>query len=346
MKITDETAFHKHLKEGSLLPVYLLCGKEQYLKKLYLERMIDQAVDDRSGFNFQKFDGKELRVETLCDAVVSLPVFAGRKCVVVSDLDLEKRGSGEMDQLKELLADLPDTTVLIFCYFGIEADIKKNAKYKKLAAQVDKAGCVAELSPRTGSSLIKFIRDSAARAGCSMQPAAASYLVERCSGDMQALKNEIDKLCHYRPGGEITEADIDLLCSRAVQSSVFEISKAMLKNDYTRCMQILDDLFYMREQPVAILAVLSTVFIDLYRAAVAKKNGIPVTDLIGWYDYRGKDFRIKNAYRDCYKFKEAFLKGSLQLLLDADLRLKSSRADGRVVLEQLVTDLIMLRSQG
>ena len=128
LKITDEAIFHKHLKENQLSPVYLLCGKENYLKKRYLSRMIDQIVDDRSGFNYQEFAGKELDMEKLCDAVVSLPVFAAKKCVVVKDLDIEKQSAAERNKLEELLSDLPKSTVLLFCYLDLEVDFKKKCK--------------------------------------------------------------------------------------------------------------------------------------------------------------------------------------------------------------------------
>ena len=40
------------------------------------------------------------------------------------------------------------------------------------------------------------------------------------------------------------------------------------------------------------------------------------------------------------------LKGSLQLLLDTDVALKSSRTDNRIIMEQLLAKLLMVSGKG
>lgn len=54
----------------------------------------------------------------------------------------------------------------------------------------------------------------------------------------------------------------------------------------------------------------------------------------GGFQYRGKEFRLRNAARDASRLSIDVLRRSLDTLAQADLRLKSSRTDKRVVLEQ------------
>ena len=64
------------------------------------------------------------------------------------------------------------------------------------------------------------------------------------------------------------------------------------------------------------------------------------------FAYRGKEFRLRNAARDCARLSVSMLRECLEVLAEADTRLKSSRADKRVVLEETAAVLIVLSRGG
>ncbi|HCA30289.1 MAG TPA: DNA polymerase III subunit delta, partial [Ruminococcaceae bacterium] len=64
------------------------------------------------------------------------------------------------------------------------------------------------------------------------------------------------------------------------------------------------------------------------------------------FPYRGREFRLRNAARDCERIPLPVLRKSLEVLADADRTLKSSRADKRTVLEQTAAKLIILSRKG
>lgn len=70
------------------------------------------------------------------------------------------------------------------------------------------------------------------------------------------------------------------------------------------------------------------------------------TTLSQYFDYKGKEFKLKNAERDSANLSMSVLKGSLQLLLDTDVALKSSRTDNRIIMEQLLAKLLMVSGKG
>lgn len=43
MTFQNETELLRHIKEGRPLPVYLVCGSEAHLKRMYLDKLIDMA---------------------------------------------------------------------------------------------------------------------------------------------------------------------------------------------------------------------------------------------------------------------------------------------------------------
>ncbi|MCL2487014.1 MAG: hypothetical protein FWE86_05375, partial [Oscillospiraceae bacterium] len=89
-------------------------------------------------------------------------------------------------------------------------------------------------------------------------------------------------------------------------------------------------------------------FVDLYRAKSAISSGISVEQTAADYpaDYGGgKAFRIRNAFRDCGSYPAPLLERYIGLLFSADQRLKSSRADNKIILEQMIAGLCNARHE-
>jgi DNA polymerase-3 subunit delta len=102
----------------------------------------------------------------------------------------------------------------------------------------------------------------------------------------------------------------------------------------------LHQLFIQREEPVAVLGVLSTAFSDMYRAKIAVIGGVTADSLAAEFkSYKGKEFRLRNAARDAARMSVEALRDCLDVLAQADTGLKLGRGD-RTVLEQTVSRLI------
>ena len=95
-----------------------------------------------------------------------------------------------------------------------------------------------------------------------------------------------------------------------------------------------------------ILAVLSSAYVDLYRVKVALESGVAPFQLSQSFPYKGKEFRLRNAERDVRNMSMEQLRQSLRLILEADIRLKSSRVDNRVILEELIAQLRLAAEGG
>jgi DNA polymerase-3 subunit delta len=122
-------------------------------------------------------------------------------------------------------------------------------------------------------------------------------------------------------------------------SSIYDLAKAVIANRLDIGMSILGELFYKKEEPVIILSALSGAFCDLYRAKVATLSGVADSFIIADFNYRGREFRIRNALRDCRNVDVIFLSSCLTLLMKADARIKSTRVSKRLVLEQLIVEI-------
>lgn len=342
-----ETELKKHIREKNFDRFYVLYGEEKYLVKHYTTQMVQKILGKGySDFNFQVFPSGSSDVDAIADAVEALPMLADCKCVLVYDLNVEALSASGLKKLYELLEDLPETTVFIVSQSTLEMDVKKSAKWKKFLGAAQKAGCVAELSKRDTATLEKQLVGWAEKRGNTLSRADAGWMIQLCGEDLLVLSQEMEKLCAFAKGREITRQDIDQVVTKNLETTVFVLSKALLSGRYDQAYRQLDVLFYQREEPVAILAVLSSAYVDLYRVKVALESGVSPSQLSQCFDYKGKEFRLRNAERDGRRLSIGQLRQSLRLLLEADIRLKSSRVDNRVVLEELIAQLQLVAEGG
>jgi len=340
----DDVKLFRSLREGQLAPVYLIYGKETYLSEACLQRILDKAVKKGTeSFNLRKFDGAALDMTAVQGEAEGFPLMADYKCVVLMNPNLEKLSKSDSSLLQQLLTDPNPTTILILFVTAFELVPKKSAKIRKLLDLVDQAGAVVECAPKTRADLVRLIRQKCQKGGCEMDQGTAGALVDRCGTSLESLMSETDKLIAYRMAGEITRADVESVTHKSLDASVFDLSKAMLQNGRTRAFLILDELFLQREEPLSILFALNNAFLDLYRAKAAMLAGKTAEDVEALFSYRGREFRIRNAFRDVSRYSARTLRGCLKILADADFMVKSSRADGHVVVEQAVAQILALK---
>lgn len=340
---TQEETFLRHLKNDPLSRVYILCGQEEYLKTLYAGRIVKKALAGGSeDFNFHPFDGKSLKCDALADAVEAMPMLGGKSCVQVRDMDFDKLPGAEYQKLKEILTDPPEYSVLLFVCSG-EFSLKKSSRFRALQKQMDAFSQIVELQKRGEGELYRFAVDRASQYDASISRDTFRTLHQLCAGDMLNLKNEMDKLAAFCRGREITEADLSLCCCPVIETSAFELSRAVIRGDYDGAMETLQELLYLREEPVAIVGALAAGFIDIYRAKLASRQGKGQNEILAAFDYKGREFRVRNAMREVSRCSTAFLRGALELLTETDLQLKSSGISDQVLLEKLLTQLFVLR---
>ena len=344
----SEQEFKQHLKGDEVACVYVLYGEETYLTSDYAQQLIrkagGRASDPLAQFNFQKFDGQECSFDAIEEAAEALPLMEDRKCVVVNDCDVT--ASSVFDRALSLVSDPPEETVLIFVMISLFSDGKKAAKFKQFLEAASKAGVCVEFPRKSDDEIVKLLCAGAGRRGCLMKPDVARRLLEQCGNDLNLLLNELDKLCAVAGNSEITTVILDQVAIKNLNAQAYELSNAILQQHYEKAYLILHRLFACRAEPLVILGALSSAYADLYRAKVASAGGVQAETLVEEFDYKSKTFRLRYAARDCRRLSLESLRESLDILAQADRRLKSTSADKRIVLEETAAKLIVTAKLG
>ncbi len=347
MPIVYEDVLRKDISGKRFAPVYLIFGDDSFLKNYYKDTLAKKASDGDPFFNLQKFES-DCNLQEVFDAVNQFPMMAQRKAVVLYDFDFEHCAKSDFDRLVELISNANDTCVLIICFATVDFDAKRGAKEKKLLSAVEKVGGVcAEINHRSTTALIKMLSDGAKKRGCNFSEIAIRYLIEVVGTDLSTLQNELNKLCAYVGDGEISKEIVEQIAVKSVDASVYEYVKQIISGDVSRALTMLDDMFFMRIEPIAILSVAATSYVDIYRAYTANLKGASKSDIANDFKYpKNKLFLIDRATQNLKRFNGVKLRLSLEAIADADKALKSFGKDPRTVLEQLTVKLVYIIAKG
>lgn len=338
----DERQLKQNIKENKFARVYFIFGEEGYLKQYYTELISKKCVaDGMEGFNFKKYDATDGgSFDDVCSASQTLPAFGGFACVIARDFSLDIIYSADKSSFSEFIRDIPDTTVLIFWQDTAEVNLKKNSKYKAAVDLISKFGEVICFDRMDRTSLSKMLMTGAAKRGCRLDKASAVYLIDTVGDDLTNLQNELQKLCNFKNNGNIENKDIDEICIKSLEANVFDLSRSIIRGNGQKAFNILEKLLSQKEKPELILGTLIAAYADMYRAKISLEEGEKADFLAQFYNYKNKEFRLRNAVRDSSGISLKELCLCLDKLNSADQKLKTRVIDEKIILEKLITELL------
>ncbi len=348
MSVTEESKLNADLKNGRFKSLYFLFGEEPFLTVTYEKKIISLTVgEDTSGMNIIRFNGNPLS-DTVSDFAESLPFFSDYKCVVISDFEPDKLDNPELSSYLKLFENLPDSTILIISETGVEIDAKKpKAKLKKILAAAEKYGCLCELKLLSANQAAALAMKKAEKLGCSISRNNAVYLSELCGRSLSNISNEIQKLCDYTISGEISKDAIENMTPRLIETRAYELSSELFAGRTAKAMLILDDLFSQRLEPIIILGIISSAFVDFHRARLSIEERINLNESSKTFGYYGgRSYGFGKAFSAVKNVSGKYLGKCVDILYHTNLTLNSTKADKRLIIERAVTEISALDRGG
>lgn len=347
MPFIYEDDLKKDISTENFAPVYMIYGDDSYLKNYYKDLLAEKTSDGDPFFNKQKFEG-DIDLQEVFDAVNQYPMMADKKSVLLTDYVYLHTDKNNFNRLCALIEDVGNTCVLIIHFDSVDFEIKKSPLAKKLADTVNKSGgkC-AEINHRSAAMLAKMLTAGAAKRGCRLSDQTARYLIEVSGNDLFTLQNELEKLCAYENSGEISKETVDAVSVKTIDASVYDFAKQIFAGNVSNAIKLLDNMLFMRIDPMAILYNVSSSYIDMHRVYTAEKSGVKNIDIAKDFSYpKNRQFLIDRASQNVKKFNAEKLQLSLNCITEADKALKTFGTDARCVLEQLTIKLIYIIAKG
>ncbi|MCR5625921.1 MAG: DNA polymerase III subunit delta [Lachnospiraceae bacterium] len=322
------------IKKNIFKNVYLLTGKEAYLRLFYKNKLADAIVPPSDTMNRSVYAGKGIDLNELIDLAQTLPFMAERRLIIVEDSGLFKGAAP--DEMITFLSNIPEETVIIFN----ESEVDKRLK---MAKAVDKNGYIASFDAPDDEFLKKWIAGVLQKEKKKIRESTATFLVERVGNDMENLHNELMKLVFYIGDREVVEKDdIAEICSVHLGDSVFNLLDAIVAGNQKAAMVCYEEMYLQKEDPIKILRLLSQKFEHIYQTKklVPFHMGLKeMTDLIGT-----RDFLVKKYLVISKRMEEDFLLRAIEECAKTDYYIKSGRMEGNLALELIIVSLIKNRT--
>ena len=236
--------------------IYLLYGKDNFLKEQFLKKLKKQFGECEKGINYIIIDEKT--IENIIDDIETPAFGYERKLIIAKNTMVFKKKNPIAEKISDYLKSTEITDVdVVF----VENEIEKN----KLYNAINKVGTVKEFSELKMNDLIKQIKSISKAYNVNINENVAKYLAECVGTNMQDIINELRKLIEYAGnGGTINKDDIDSLTIKKTESIIFELTDNLGKKNIKKSIEVLNNLVYSREPLQVILIMLYRHFKKLY----------------------------------------------------------------------------------
>jgi DNA polymerase III, delta subunit len=349
MPVIDAKAVSAMIKKGEIQNLYYLYGEDVSGVEKLTKQIIKAAVGDNEDFALNRINGKNIDVSEFRDMSEMMPMMSEYNCLLVNDYNCEEQREETTKQVIETLKNVPGQTVIIFNVTGFEVktkfDYKKKCrvitdKNKKIADIIAKNGSVVGFALKTPQELSKEIAAAVSARGCSVSIENAKELAERCLSDPLAIENEIDKLCSYANGAEISRKMIDDMVHHQSGITVFKLADSVAAFNGKQAFDALDELMSDKDNRGSVLASITNSFLDMYRVQLAKMSGRSANDVVRDFGYFSRGFIIERMFRSGSGIGISRLRSCISILCETAVRLNSTGGDEKIVLEQAVARML------
>ena len=275
------------------------------------------------------------------------------------DIDLSKRKGSQGHRLINLLDDgLPEWAFLLLTAVQVDRRTRLYKRFEELGAVLnislerDRSGKISR------ESLLEFVNQRLRQSGKSVEPQAREMILARAGDDLRGLQQELEKLVLFvgeRPA--IRAQDVDAIFVDHGEGWIFDLTRALGERDAAGALGQLARLLAQGEHPLRLLGTVASEVRRLFSArqlldsdlARLWKRGLSYQQFQQTVLPQNPPPLTRNPYADymCYqraeRFSSADLRGYMEGLFDADLRLKSSAGQPRLVMEKLILHMCLAR---
>ena len=338
------------IEKGATPPAILLLGPEAYDRRRILDALAARFPADSITYH----DLLELTLTEVVDDARSLSLFASERLIRVANAEavlpkgkMDEDAEGESGNaanaapLNEYLKDPTPGVVLLLeaVRFDFEGDDKR--RQDRVLKFYSAVRDVVELRRYSSQDARQEGEALARRAGVRMDSETLDFLVEALGADVARMGVEMEKLALYAGHRPVGMDDIAALVPDARASTVFALVNALGRRDRARALEILETLSREGEYLPLALAFLSTQF---RMALVAREASLRSAQQIQAHFTRAGvpmwSSRAEQVYQTATKFSKPQLERAMALIYGADKGMRDTRPDDRIVMEQLIVELV------
>ena len=355
---------------GKLRSGYVLAGDELFLLDRCRAAVLKAFVPaDLRDFCLSEFDLSSTSIFEVLDRAQTPSLMAPFQVIFVRNVrQLYTRGAkkDEFAAINRYFQSPNPQALLLFVadFLRIPSDARRmelddKNRYERLTETLGEHCGMVELARVSEEDAMRWAVATAQEAGNRLEPDAARELADALGADMMLVASELEKLLLYASGragvptdrsssvggsSRITLGDVETMVLSAKQRTLYELTDAISARDRVRALALLHGLLNSsdagEDSAIGHLYMLAKTFRQML--VILEKN---VRDSRAiwqalWQGFRMPPFAADDLIRQARRYKSRReLTRALRLVARADLELRPSPPDKRLVLERLVYEL-------
>ena len=333
--------------------LYLLAGPDDYSIFRELARIKESAGDPAMlATNTSIFENGQVTPGDLQTACETAPFLADKRLVIVYDLlskfttkqtggristKKNENVKNDVDKYAAILNNVPESSLVVL----IEPELKENNPLYKL---ITPKAVVKTFPALKTMEIQQWVNQQVNNNGGSISPQANRLLSRLIGSNLWVMSNEISKLITYTDGRRIEENDVRILVGYTQQANVFAMVDAIIDFNLNQAQKLAQQLLDDGESPLGLLAMLNRQMRLIVRIQSLKKQNfadIEIKKKIGI----NTDFVFQKAMEQAKRYPWARLLETYELLLATDLALKTSKYEGDLALNIMISELCLQQSK-
>ncbi|MGD9901048.1 MAG: DNA polymerase III subunit delta [Spirochaetales bacterium] len=314
----------KNSLKDEVLPAYLIIGEDAFLKQKALELLKNSVVNSNAELNSIFFSTDNLEADRVIDACNTMPFFADKKLVVVTEYE-KKNSDSLITKLDEYL-NAPNTSTCLVLVG------EQDSKYfEPLTKKLEVIDC-GKLNTEV---LSKIVLSMAKENGKQMSIQAVNTLIDYCNNDLARINIELLKLSSGSASDAIELKDIAGNVNKDLEFQVYELTNALGNKNAESSFVILNNLLENKNTVSAVLASIYKHFRRLFHISVSGLNDKELADKL-----EVKEYAILKAREQVGKFSPLVLKQINEMCVDIDYKCKIGKMDAENGINFLVLNIL------
>ena len=367
--------FLAEIRTPNLKPGYVLAGDEAFLyQRCRAGVLAALAPPDHRDFCLHDLDLAESSIFDILDRAQTPSLMVPFQVFFVRNLKaLYTRGSkkAEFDAIDAYFRrpNLQAAVLFVADYLHIPTDLRRmevqdKERFERIRETLGEWCGMVELARVDDGDATRWLQEAAPTRGVMIDSDAARELVDALGADMMLVSSEFEKLALYAQGKllkipqtpiltpgfsavpmpKITLGDVEIMVLAAKQRSLYDLTDAISRRDRPQAVALLHGLLNAsdggEDSAIGHLYMLARTFRQML--VILEKNVRDSRAIwsVLWQGFRMPPFAADDLIRQARRYSSrSDLTRALRQIARADLEIRSSPPDKRLVLERLVLNL-------
>ncbi len=367
--------FLAELRSPNLKPGYVLLGDEAFLYQRCRTGILSALLPEgQRDFGLHDLDLADTTIFDALDLAQTPSLMVPFQVIFVRNLkNLYGRGSKkeEFAAIDAYFRRPNPQALLIFVadHLSIPTDLRKmdfqdKERFDRIRETLGDSCGMVELARVDESDAARWLIEAAPARDVNITPDAARELVDALGADMMLISSDFEKLALYAQGKQlriaqpeilsegftaiplptITLGDVETMVLAAKQRSLYELTDAISRRDRPQALALLHGLLNAsdggEDSAIGHLYMLARTFRQMLIIVEKNVRDSRAIWSVLWQGFRMPPFAAEDLIRQARRYKSrGELTRALRLIARADLEIRSSPPDKRLVLERLILAL-------